>query len=121
MMQSSKNTAPASAEVQSLPAKHLTQISEPSAVDLQVATLQDRLEASEDCRKEERFLWFSFSGALLVSLIFVAAGRVAGVLLALIYFALLIVLSRKWGFEAFWEAMFLARKLIKGDGGKGEE
>jgi len=53
-------------------------------------------------------------GALAIALIFVAAGVTAGTLLTLVYLAMLLVLSRKWGFEPFWEALYAARDLVRG-------
>lgn len=41
-----------------------------------------------------------------------ALSSAAGTVLTPIYLALLLVLSRKWGFEAFWEAMYEAKHLL---------
>ena len=98
----------------------LTRAGEATVVDLQVDALQRRLEESEDQRKEERFLWFMLSGLLLVTLIFSGAGTAAGSFSALIYVAMALVLSRRWGFEDLWGALHAAKELIGFKGGKGE-
>lgn len=119
---SPKNTKPASPKAQkaNLPAV-LTRAGEVTVVDLQVDALQRRLEQSEDQRKEERFLWFMLSGLLLVTLIFSAAGTAAGSFSALIYVAMALVLSRRWGFEDLWGALHAAKELIGFKPSKGDE
>lgn len=122
MKQSSKNTGRAPAKPgrrrPGKPVGHLSKIDSPTVTDLQVEALQDRLVQLEDERKEERFLWFAVCGALFIVLAF-AVSVPAGSVLTVIYLALLLVYSRKWGVEAFWEAMHDARNLfrrIKDDG-----
>lgn len=110
MTQSLESTEPVASEP-ATDKPHLAKVAEPSVADLQVQALQDRLVESEDHRKEERFLWFAFSGALVLVIAY-ALSTAAGVVLTPIYLALLLVLSRKWGFEAFWEAMYEAKRLV---------
>lgn len=99
----------------------LTRAGDVTTTDLQVDALQRRLEQSEDQRKEERFLWFMLSGLLLVTLIFSGAGAAAGSFSALIYVAMALVLSRRWGFEDLWGALHAAKELIGFKGQNGEE
>lgn len=119
---SPKNTKPAlpEAEKAGVPAV-LTRAGDVTVVDLQVDALQRRLEQSEDQRKEERFLWFMLSGLLLVTLVFSGAGTAAGSFAALIYVAMALVLSRRWGFEDLWGALHAAKELIGFKPSKGEE
>jgi hypothetical protein len=90
----------------------LRKVAQPTVLDAQVTALEKRLVESEDGRKEERFLWFTVTGLLLVSFIFVGAGTAAGSFGALIYTAMLLVLSKRWGVEGVWEALYAARDLI---------
>ena len=101
-----------------LPAAHvgsLVKVETPSIVDGQIATLQAQLVESHDQRKEERFLWFAACGLLFLVLSFMAAGAAAGTIVSIIYVALLLVLSKRWGFEGLWEALHEARRLIKSE------
>jgi hypothetical protein len=109
--QSSPNTESASTN------KSLVQVSDPTPSDLQVESLQKRLTRAQDELLEERFLWFAFSGTLFLVLTFMAAGAVAGGVVALLFIAMLLVLSRRWGFEDLWEALHAASNLLKKDGG----
>ena len=59
----------------------------------------------------------AFSGALFLVLTFMAAGAAAGAVISLIYLAMLLVLSRRWGFEDLWEALHAAKGLLPGDKG----
>lgn len=93
----------------------LSRIENVTPVDLQVEELQGRLEKSEDARKEERFLWFCVSRTLLVSLIFVGAGVAAGSFASFIFLAMILVLSRRWGFDDLWEALNDAKRLLKSE------
>jgi hypothetical protein len=95
----------------------LIRAGEPTASDLQVDNLSKRLTKSEDQRLEERFLWFAFSGSLFLVLTFMAAGAAAGAVISLLFVAMLLVLSRRWGFEDLWEALHAARNLLKKDEG----
>lgn len=116
MGKSPKNTKPESLDVEAPEGENLpavfTRAGEVTVVDLQVDALQRRLEQSEDQRKEERFLWFMVCGLLMVSLIFNAAGTAAGGFASLIYVAMALVLSRRWGFEDLWSSLHAAKELI---------
>lgn len=120
---SPKNTKPEPLEKPPVPIKtgDLTRAREVTVVDLQVDSLQTKLEQSEDQRKEERFLWFMLSGVLLVSLIYSSAGVAAGSFVALIFVAMALVLSRRWGFDDLWEALHAAKQLIGFKNEKDEE
>lgn len=87
----------------------------PTKRDEQVGTLQTRLDRLEDDRLEERFIWFAVCGLFFNVIAYMAAGGVAGGFVSLIYVALLLVLSKKWGFEGLWEALYQARDLLKGN------
>ena len=97
----------------------LIRVPEPSPNDLQVDSLQKRLTRSEDQRLEERFLWFAFSGSVFVVLTFMAAGAAAGAVISLLFVAMVLVLSRRWGFEDLWEALHAAKGLLKNDDQEG--
>lgn len=122
MATSPENTEPEPTENLPVPINPtLTRVEEVTTVDLQVDALQRRLEQSEDQRKEERFLWFMATGLLLVTLIFSGAGTAAGSFAALIYVAMALVLSRRWGFEDLWESLHAAKNLLGfKNGGTGE-
>ncbi len=90
----------------------IARVEEPRPNDVQVDSLQRKLTRSEDQRLEERFLWFAFSGSLFVVLSFMAAGLVAGGVVSLLFVAMLLVLSRRWGFEDLWEALYAAKGLL---------
>ncbi|WP_430416730.1 hypothetical protein [Parasphingorhabdus sp.] len=92
--------------------KSLVQVLEPSSTDIQVSQLQGRLEKAEDSKKEERFLWFMFSGLLVDILAFIAAGTTAGSLVFVIYVTMAVVLSRRWGFEDLWGTLYDVKKLF---------
>lgn len=100
---------------------NLTKVPEPSLVDDQIAVLQGELVTEKDDRKQERFLWFAACGLLFMVLSFMAAGSLAGSIVALIYVALLLVLSRVWGFEGLWEALHAAKGLLPGGKPNSEE
>lgn len=90
----------------------LVKIGQAQPIDIQVDNLQRRLTKSEDQRLEERFLWFAFSGSLFLVLTFLAAGVAAGGVMTTLFVAMLLVLSRRWGFEDLWEALHAARSLF---------
>ncbi len=122
MTTSSKNTD--AEQLTNPPVIHqgsLAKVAEPTVGDIQVGELQGKLAKSEDDRKEERFLWFMVSGALFVLLSFMAGGAAAGGVISLIYIGMLLVLSRRWGFEDLWEALYAAKSLLPGGKEKDEE
>jgi hypothetical protein len=43
-----------------------------------------------------------------------AAGTTAGLVVSLMYIALALVLSKRWGFEDLWEALYHAKRLLPG-------
>ena len=114
MKPSSKNTGsePPTNLPAVVPSGHLARGEEPSLVNSQIATLQGQLVEEQDARKEERFLWFAVTGLLFDVITFMAAGAVAGAFVSMVYLALLLVLSKRWGFEDLWEALYAARDLI---------
>lgn len=109
MLPSSKNTESASTSLTSI-----VRTGEPTKRDEQVSVLERQIQSLQDDKLQERFLWYMASGALLLVISFgIHAG--AGAVLAPIYLASLLVLSRQWGFEGLWEALYDARKLLKGE------
>jgi hypothetical protein len=83
--------------------------------------LQGQLVGEQNARKEERFLWFVGCGLLLIIISFQDAGVAGGSVVSLVYLALILVLSRKWGFEELWEALYAARDLLRGKRSNGDD
>lgn len=90
----------------------LTRVDQPTASDIQVAQLQEQIVTLEANRKEERFGWIAVSGLLFTVIAFMAAGVTAGLFVALIYLALLLFFSKRWGLAEFWESLIFANRVI---------
>lgn len=116
MKPSSKNTGsglrPPKLPVTVHPAPLVRIDEQPSLESSQIATLQGQLVEEQDERKEERFLWFAACGLLFDVITFMGAGAGAGSVVTLVYVALLMILSKRWGFEGFAEALYDAKKLV---------
>lgn len=121
MKQSSKNLPQEHLQTEGITLnRSLQQVPNPTVLDAQVSALETRLVESEDARKEERFIWFMVCGLLLNTIIYTVSG-VAGGFASIIYLALALVLSKRWGFEGLWEALYAARELVDGKKKQGSE
>jgi hypothetical protein len=79
---------------------------------VQIAQLQEQIVTLEANRKEERFGWLAATGLLFTVVSFMAAGVMAGSFVALMYLALLLFFSKRWGLAEFWESVIFANRII---------
>lgn len=91
----------------------LTRIQQPTVVDSQVTALQEELVSERGGRRVERWAWSAGAGALLVMLAFDISAT-CGVVIALVYFAWLIVFGRICGVEGVEQALVAAKGLLPG-------
>ena len=91
----------------------LTKVEIPTASDIQVTSLQNRIEKVEESRNEER--WYIVAGiCLLVDLLqFPDMGAVQATLVFVLELVVLLVLAEKWGVDNVQFAMRQVGGLIR--------
>lgn len=98
----------------------LRRAGEPTVVDAQVAALQGDLVDERDGRRQERWVWATATGALMMIIAFNAAGVTGGTIFAIAYFMFVIIYGRICGVEGVEQALSSAKGLLPG-GGKDDE